>query len=234
MTGEARAGRLLPTSGRPTAVVKGEREKAKAMRTRLDERNTSHEPMNPTRRRLVVATSAASAVAAAGSVTPLIASLWPSARARAAGAPVEADLSRVEAGELVTVEWRGRPVWLLHRTSEMINRLTALDAPLLDAKSEGSRQPAYCKNPQRSRRPDYFVAVGICTHLGCIPNFRKELAPADLGPGWPGGFYCPCHGSRFDLAGRVFKGSPAPRNLDIPKHQYLGESALLIGVDDES
>ncbi len=184
------------------------------------------------RRFLVALTSAAGGVAAVGAAIPLIGSMMPSARALAAGAPVEVDLSKIEPGMLLTVEWRGKPVWIVNRTPDMLGMLGKHDDKLTDAGSETtSQQPEYCKNPTRSIKPQYLVAVGICTHLGCSPTYRKEVAPADLGPEWPGGFFCPCHGSRFDLAARVFSGSPAPTNLVIPPHKYMSDAKLLIGED---
>lgn len=184
------------------------------------------------RRFLVALTSAAGGVAAVGAAIPLIGSMMPSARALAAGAPVEVDLSKVEPGMMLTVEWRGKPVWIVNRTPEMLAMLAKHDDKLTDPASDASsQQPEYAKNPTRSIKPQYMVAVGICTHLGCSPTYRKEVAPADLGPEWPGGFFCPCHGSRFDLAARVFSGSPAPTNLVVPPHKYLSESKLLIGED---
>jgi ubiquinol-cytochrome c reductase iron-sulfur subunit len=184
------------------------------------------------RRFLVALSSAAGGIAAVGAAIPLIGSMMPSARALAAGAPVEVDLDKVEPGMLLTVEWRGKPVWIVNRTPEMLAQLGKHDDKLTDAASEAtSQQPEYCKNPTRSIKPQYMVAVGICTHLGCSPTYRKEVAPADLGPDWPGGFFCPCHGSRFDLAARVFNGSPAPTNLVVPPHKYLSDAKLLIGED---
>jgi ubiquinol-cytochrome c reductase iron-sulfur subunit len=132
---------------------------------------------------------------------------------------------------MLTVEWRGKPVWIVNRTKEMLDSLTKLEDQLADPKSEMPQQPDYCKNENRSIKPEYLVAVGICTHLGCSPTYRKEVGAADLGADWPGGFFCPCHGSRFDLAARVYKGVPAPTNLVIPPHQYLSDAKLLIGVD---
>lgn len=198
----------------------------------MNEQKPWPKPTNPTRRKLVIATSAAGGVAAVGTAIPFVLSMSPSERTRAAGAPVETDLARLGAGELMTVEWRGKPVWILRRTPEMIARLKANDPLLSDPRSERPQQPQYATNPLRSRKPEYLVAVGLCTHLGCVPTFRPEVASADLGPAWPGGFYCPCHGSRFDLAGRVFKNVPAPTNLEIPRYRYLTESTLLIGADE--
>jgi ubiquinol-cytochrome c reductase iron-sulfur subunit len=183
------------------------------------------------RKFLIAATSAIGGVAAAGVAVPLVMSMMPSARAKAAGAPVEVDISKVEPGMLLTVEWRGKPVWIVNRTKEMLDLLGKHDDRLVDPTSEQPQQPAYCKNPTRSIKPEYLVAVGICTHLGCSPTYRKEVGAADLGADWPGGFFCPCHGSRFDLAARVFKNVPAPINLVIPPYQYLSDAKLLIGVD---
>lgn len=185
-----------------------------------------------TRRRLLIATSAVGGAAAIATAYPFVASMAPSERERAASSPVEVDISKLGDGELMTTAWRGKPVWILHRTSEMVARLKAFNMSLADPESEVPQQPVYCKNPYRSRKPEYFVAVGLCTHLGCVPSFRKEVAPADLGPNWPGGFFCPCHGSKFDLAGRVFKNVPAPSNLEVPLHAYVGDARLLIGKDD--
>lgn len=183
------------------------------------------------RKFLIAATSAVGGVAVAGVAIPLVVSMQPSARARAAGAPVEVDISKIEPGMLLTVEWRGKPVWIVNRTPEMLNLLGKHDDRLADPKSEMPQQPDYCKNPNRSLKPEYLVAVGICTHLGCSPTYRKDIGAADLGSDWPGGFFCPCHGSRFDLAGRVFKGVPAPTNLVIPPYQFVDDTKLLVGVD---
>ncbi len=183
------------------------------------------------RKFLIAATSAVGGVAVAGVAVPLVMSMLPSARAKAAGAPVEVDISKVEPGMLLTVEWRGKPVWIVNRTPDMLELMAKHDDQLADPKSEMPQQPDYCKNANRSIKPEFLVAVGICTHLGCSPTFRKEVGAADLGADWPGGFFCPCHGSRFDLAARVYKGVPAPTNLVIPPHQYLSDAKLLIGVD---
>jgi ubiquinol-cytochrome c reductase iron-sulfur subunit len=183
------------------------------------------------RKFLIAATTAVGGVAAAGVAVPLVMSMLPSARAKAAGAPVEVDISKIEPGMLLTVEWRGKPVWIVNRTKEMLDLLGKHEDQLADAKSDMPQQPDYCKNATRSIKPELLVAVGICTHLGCSPTFRKDVGAADLGGDWPGGFFCPCHGSRFDLAARVFKGVPAPTNLVIPPHQYVSDAKLLIGVD---
>ncbi len=183
------------------------------------------------RKFLIAATSAIGGVAVASVAVPLVMSMMPSARARAAGAPVEVDIDKIEPGMLLTVEWRGKPVWIVNRTPEMLDLLGKHDDALADPNSEMPQQPEYAKNATRSIKPEYLVAVGICTHLGCSPTFRKDVGAADLGGDWPGGFFCPCHGSRFDLAARVFQGAPAPTNLVIPPHQYLSDARLLIGVD---
>jgi len=183
------------------------------------------------RKFLIAATTAVGGVAAAGVAVPLVMSMLPSARAKAAGAPVEVDISKIEPGMLLTVEWRGKPVWIVNRTKEMLDLMGKHQDQLADPKSDMPQQPVYCKNANRSIKPEFLVAVGICTHLGCSPTFRKDVGAADLGADWPGGFFCPCHGSRFDLAARVFKGVPAPTNLVIPPHQYLSDAKLLIGVD---
>lgn len=183
------------------------------------------------RRFLVVATGAVGAVAAAGGAIPFVASFFPSEKAKAAGAPVEVDISKLEPGQKINVEWRGKPVWVVKRTPAMLAALPKLDKQLTDPTSAASLQPDYCKNPARSIKPEIWIAEGVCTHLGCSPTFRPDLAPADLGADWLGGFYCPCHGSKFDLAGRVYSGVPAPTNLVIPPHQYLSDTRLLIGED---
>ena len=184
-----------------------------------------------TRRRLTQATAAAGGLAIAGASAPFVVSLAPSERARAQGAPVEADVSRIGLAKLATFEWRGKPVWILRRTPDMLERLEAAAGELSDPTSEvGSQQPKYARNPTRSRRPELFVTVALCTHLGCVPTYRPE--PGSLQAGWPGGFYCPCHGSKFDLAGRVFRGSPAPTNLEVPQYSFAGDNTLVIGADE--
>jgi len=185
------------------------------------------------RRFLIAATSAVGGVAAVGAVIPFVMSMLPSERAKAAGAPVEVDISKIEPGMILNVEWQGKPVWVVNRTKEMLAALSKIEGKLVDPKSEIPQQPDYCKNATRSIKPEILVAVGICTHLGCSPTYRPEMGPADLGPDWAGGFFCPCHGSRFDLAARVFSGVPAPTNLVIPKHKYLSDSRLLIGDDSK-
>jgi ubiquinol-cytochrome c reductase iron-sulfur subunit len=188
---------------------------------------------NKRRRFLITAGGVVGGVGVAVAAIPFLASLNPSARAKAAGAPVEVDISKVEAGQLITVEWRGKVCWVLNRTKPMLDSLPKLDARLADPNSNVPQQPAYCKNEHRSIKDNYWIAIGICTHLGCSPTFRPEIAPADLGPDWLGGFFCPCHQSKFDLAGRVFRGVPAPTNLVIPPHKYLSDTKIVIGVGQD-
>lgn len=189
------------------------------------------ENINQGRRRfLVLATSAAAGVAVVGAAVPFLASWLPSERAKAMGAPVNIDISKLESGQQVTVEWQGKPVWVVSRTEQQVKDLPALDAQLVDPKSAtASQQPAYCQNIARSIKPEFAVLVGICTHLGCSPTYRPDVAPADLGADWKGGFYCPCHGSKFDLAGRVYKGVPAPTNLPVPEYHYIDDKTIRIG-----
>ena len=189
--------------------------------------------MTGRRRFLITATSVAGGIASVAWATPFILSMMPSERAKAAGAPVEVDISKLEPGMLLLVEWRGKVVWILSRTPEMLASLTTLDGKLSDPNSEREQQPEYAQNLTRSIRPEILVTTGVCTHLGCSPVYRKEIAPADLGPDWLGGFFCPCHGSKFDLAGRVYKNVPAPTNLLVPPHIYLSENVLLIGSESK-
>ncbi|MFV2058850.1 MAG: ubiquinol-cytochrome c reductase iron-sulfur subunit [Thiohalomonadales bacterium] len=187
------------------------------------------------RRRILLATATAlGGVGAAYVSVPFIASMDPSAKAEAAGAPVEVDISKLDFGQLLTVEWRGKPVWILRRNKEILANAESLNDILRDPNSdELSQQPAYAKNDYRSINPEYMVMIGICTHLGCSPTFRPDVAPADLGPEWKGGFFCPCHGSRYDLSGRVFAGVPAPSNLVVPPYRFVTATRLLIGIDPE-
>lgn len=164
---------------------------------------------------------------------PFIESMGPSEAAKAAGAPVEVDVGSLAPGTLMTAEWRGRPVWILHRTPAMLDLLNRHPERLADPRSEQAQQPPYARNGTRSIKPQFAVMTAICTHLGCVPVFRPDVAAADLGADWPGGFYCPCHGSRFDLAGRVFRNVPAPRNLEIPLHRYAGDTRIQIGADQD-
>ena len=168
--------------------------------------------LDKSRRRLLIGTGVVGGVGVAVTIVPFAMSFWPSARAKAAGAPVEVDISKIEPGQKIDVEWRGKVCWLVNRTPEMVATLPKLDDRVADPQSNVPQQPPYCKNETRSIKPSLWIAVGICTHLGCSPTFRPELAPADLGPDWLGGFFCPCHQSKFDLAGRVYKGVPAPTN----------------------
>lgn len=181
------------------------------------------------RRMLVAATTVVGGVGTVYLAVPFLSFWQPSAAARAAGAPVEADISKLEPGQKLTIEWRGKPVWIVRRTPECLVDLPTLDTQLRDPKSEYSIQPPNSKNFQRSIKPEILVMVGICTHLGCSPTYRPELAPEDLGKDWKGGFFCPCHGSRFDLAGRVYQGVPAPTNLEVPPHYYKTDHTIIIG-----
>jgi ubiquinol-cytochrome c reductase iron-sulfur subunit len=183
------------------------------------------------RRLLLVATSVVGAGAVAAVAVPFVTSMKPSARAIAAGASVPVNLSAIEPGQQLTVEFRGAPHWIIRRTPEMIAQLGKNDALLADPKSESSKQPAYTKNVSRAIKDEWFVVKGVCTHLGCSPTYRKEIGAADLGADWPGGFFCPCHQSKFDLAGRVFKGMPAPLNLAVPQYMFADDKTLIIGED---
>jgi ubiquinol-cytochrome c reductase iron-sulfur subunit len=189
--------------------------------------------MNSRRRFLITATSIAGGIASAAVATPFVLSMMPSERAKAAGAPVEVDISKLEPGMLLLVEWRGKVVWILDRTPEMLASLKKLEEQLADPKSEKDQQPQYAQNETRSIKPEILVVEGVCTHLGCSPVYRKDIAPADLGDDWLGGFFCPCHGSKFDLAGRVYKHVPAPTNLVVPPHTYLSDNLLLVGSDSK-
>jgi ubiquinol-cytochrome c reductase iron-sulfur subunit len=186
------------------------------------------------RRFLIGATSVVGGIGVAAAATPFVASFFPSERAKAAGAPVEVDISKIEPGQKIDVEWRGKVVWIVSRTQQMLDTLPKLDARLADPKSDVDHQPPYCKNEYRSIKPTLWIAVGICTHLGCSPTFRPEVAPADLGGDWLGGFFCPCHQSKFDLAGRVFAGVPAPTNLIVPPHRYATDTKIVVGEDTKS
>lgn len=180
---------------------------------------------------LTVATVVTGGVGAVAAAVPFVASFRPSARAQALGAPVTVDVSKLETGALLRVEWRGRPIYILHRSAAMLSSLQKDVALLADPESTEPQQPDYAQNEHRSIRPSFLVMEGKCTHLGCAPLPRFDVGPADLGPEWPGGFYCPCHGSKFDLAGRVFAGVPAPTNLIVPPHRYINDNTILIGSD---
>jgi ubiquinol-cytochrome c reductase iron-sulfur subunit len=186
------------------------------------------------RRFLLGATTAVGTVGVIASAVPFAMSFWPSERAKAAGAPVEIDISKLEPGQKINAEWRGKVVWVLNRTKAMLDAIPKLDSRVADPKSEVDHQPPYAKNEFRSLKPEIFVAVGICTHLGCSPIFRPEIAPGDLGADWLGGFFCPCHQSKFDLAGRVYKGVPAPTNLVIPPYKFLSDIRIVIGEDSKA
>jgi ubiquinol-cytochrome c reductase iron-sulfur subunit len=193
-------------------------------------------PDDEERRRWLMLTGAAGGAATVAAAVPFVASLAPSERARAAGGPVEVDLGDIPPGGMKTVEWRGKPVWVVRRTPAMIAALRGHDAELVDPHSRRiEQQPPYAANPLRSQREDVFVAVGLCTHLGCSPT---EVPSGSAHPGvpsdWPGGFFCPCHGSTFDGAGRVYRNKPAPTNLEVPPHRYVGASRLVIGDDDDA
>jgi len=192
----------------------------------------SGEGVDTNRRRfLTLATTVVGGVGAVFTAVPFVASMLPSERAKAAGAPVEADISKIEPGQMIRVEWRGKPVWIVSRTKEMLDALPGLDNRLRDPHSENPQQPPYAKNEYRSIKPENLVLVGICTHLGCSPGYVPDAVPQPYDAEWKGGFFCPCHGSRFDLAGRVFIGVPAPLNLEVPPHKYISDSLILIGED---
>ncbi len=187
------------------------------------------------RRFLVNSTSVVAAVGAGFVAVPFLASWMPSERAKNAGAPVEVDISKLEEGRLLIVEWQSKPVWIVKRSAKTLSDLVTLDDNLSDPASENAdQQPAYAQNANRSIKPEISVLVGICTHLGCSPTFRPDIAAADLGADWLGGFFCPCHSSKFDLAGRVYQGVPAPTNLVVPPHKYVSDSVILIGEDGEA
>jgi ubiquinol-cytochrome c reductase iron-sulfur subunit len=183
---------------------------------------------------LTVATVVTGGAGVIATAVPFVSSFKPSARAQALGAPIEVDVSKLEVGALLKVEWRGHPIYILHRSDEMIASLGKDTSLLRDPMSKDSEQPSYAINEHRSIKPAYLVLEGVCTHLGCAPMPRFEVAPADLGPQWPGGFLCPCHGSKFDLAGRVFAGVPAPTNLGVPPYRYINDNTILIGSDTGS
>lgn len=184
------------------------------------------------RRFLIGATSVVGGVGVIGAAVPFVASWNPSAKAKAAGAPVKASIGKLEPGQRMTVEWRGKPVWVIRRTKEMLENIEKLSDLLRDPESTAPQQPEYIKGVYRSTKPEYAIIVGICTHLGCSPQFVPEVKPQEFDENWVGGFFCPCHGSRFDLAGRVFKGVPAPKNLEIPPYRYVDDQTVVIGEDE--
>ncbi len=185
------------------------------------------------RRFLTTLTSVVGGVGAACAAVPFIGSWLPSAKAQAMGAPIEVDISKLEVGQQLTVEWRGQPIWIINRTPESVKKLPSLDSLLRDPNSNDTeQQPSYAKNIHRSIKDQYLVLVGLCTHLGCVPTYRPDIGGVE--PNWPGGFFCPCHGSKFDLAGRVFKGVPAPVNLLVPPYKFVTDTVLLIGQDEKA
>ncbi len=204
----------------------------------MSDGQTVDQPVDNTRRNLIVTTCVAGGIAGAATVVPFVQTFAPSEKAKAAGAPVEVDIAGMAPGEMRTVEWRGKPVWIVHRTPEMLADLKKSDTQLADPKSERKPDeltPGYARNEHRSIKPDYLVVVGICSHLGCSPISRFQSgAQPSLPDDWNGGFLCPCHGSTFDLAGRVYKNKPAPDNLEVPPHTYLSDSRLLIGEDKKA
>ena len=191
------------------------------------------EKVDKRRRTLVVATSVVGGAATLGAAVPFVASMLPSERAKAAGAPVEAEIASLQPGELRVFEWRGKPVWVIRRTKQMLESLKAVAQNLTDPESKHSEQPGYAKNEYRSQKPEIMVMEGVCTHLGCSPQLKAADAKGEMGGDWVGGFYCPCHGSKFDYAGRVFRGAPAPTNLKVPPYTFVSDGSLLIGEDKD-
>ena len=186
------------------------------------------------RRRLIIATAAVGGAGAVTALVPFLSSMLPSERAKAAGAPVEVDVASIAPGQMITVEWRGKPVWIFNRSQDMLDTLPKLAEAVADPQSEVKQQPGYCQNITRSIKPNLLVVVGICTHLGCSPSSKfKKGAEEGMAADWPGGFLCPCHGSTFDFAGRVYKSKPAPTNLEVPPHVYLSDTRILIGEDQK-
>ncbi len=195
----------------------------------------SSDGVNLRRRRFLTATTVAvGGVGGTFAAAPFVSSLLPSQKAKALGAPVRIDISKIEPGALHRDEWRGKLVMVVRRTKQNLEDLLALQGKLLDPNSKRQQQPSYAQNPYRSIRDEYLVMIGLCTHLGCAPTYRPEVSPEDLGPEWKGGFYCPCHGSRFDLAGRVYKSVPAPANMEIPPYRYISDTLIEVGVDPEN
>lgn len=195
----------------------------------------SQDGVNVGRRRFLIgATSVVGAAGAVGVATPFVKSWNPSAKAKAAGAPVELNIAKLEEGQQVVAEWRGKPVFVVRRTKNMLDSIHEDAKKVADPESNSSEQPEYAKNEFRSRKPEILVLIGICTHLGCSPKFLPEVVPMDFDPTWKGGYHCPCHGSKFDLAGRVYKGVPAPTNLEVPPYSFKSDDVLVIGVDEEN
>lgn len=198
----------------------------------------SNDGVNQRRRRVLTAmTSVVGAAGVVGVAVPFVGSWNPSARAKAAGAPVEVNISKIEPGQRITVEWRGKPVYIVRRTEQILEGLEKMEPLLRDPESEKSVQPPYAENRVRSIKPEILVLLGLCTHLGCAPDYAPKVGSVDVSSGdvvWQGGFFCKCHGSKFDLAGRVLKGVPAPINLEVPSHKYLSDSVIIIGEDQEA
>ncbi len=195
----------------------------------------SNEGIDQSRRQfLTTAATVTGGVGAAATAVPFISTMTPSAKAKAIGAPVEVDVSELQPGERMTVKWQGKPVWILRRTDESVSDLDKLDSAVSDPDSSLNQQPDYAKNKHRSIKSEYLVVIGLCTHLGCSPSLVNKDEEHQLGSDWQGGFFCPCHGSRFDLAGRVFSGVPAPANLVIPPHYYISDNKIMIGEDQEA
>ncbi|WP_373000996.1 ubiquinol-cytochrome c reductase iron-sulfur subunit [Marinobacter sp.] len=186
------------------------------------------------RRFLIGATSVVGGAGVVGAAVPFLGSWNPSAKAEAAGAPVTVNVSKIEPGQQITVEWRGKPVWIIRRTDEMLDNIEKLSERMKDPDSEAPQQPPYIEGPLRAIKPEIGVYVGLCTHLGCVPSYRPEIAPADLGDEWLGGLFCPCHGSRYDMAGRVYSAQPAPLNLEVPPYRFDDDATLTIGLDPEA
>ena len=186
------------------------------------------------RRFLVAATSVVGAAGVVGVATPFIKSWNPSAKAKAAGAPVKVNLSKLEPGQQIVVEWRGKPVFVVRRTQDMLKEIQSVDGKVRDPGSDKSEQPDYAKNEYRSIKDEFLILVGLCTHLGCSPKYLPEVKPMEFDAEWKGGYHCPCHGSKFDLAGRVYKGVPAPTNLVVPPYSYESDSVIIIGQDKEN
>lgn len=194
----------------------------------------SNDGVNVGRRRfLVAATSVVGAAGAVGAAVPFVGSWFPSAKAKAAGAPVKVNVAKIEPGQQIVAEWRGKPVFIVRRTDEILANLAKIEGSMADPESKASVQPTYVDPKVRSIKPELLVVEGLCTHLGCAPSFRPEVAPADLGADWVGGYFCPCHGSRYDLAGRVYKAQPAPLNLPVPPYSFETDDVIIIGVDQE-
>lgn len=194
----------------------------------------SNDGVNVGRRRfLVAATSVVGAAGAVGAAVPFVGSWFPSAKAKAAGAPVKVNVAKIEPGQQIVAEWRGKPVFIVRRTDEILANLAKIEGSMADPESKASVQPSYVDPKVRSIKPELLVVEGLCTHLGCAPSFRPEVAPADLGADWVGGYFCPCHGSRYDLAGRVYKAQPAPLNLPVPPYTFETDEVIIIGVDQE-